>query len=219
MDIKDMQKDNNSEDKENNAKTIKTKSKKIIKWILIFIILLLICFMIKTFNLFDKKATKLPAFEGINVVPTMSDKITQDSCWCGTFQLVWNEMKHELVGQDIVFSPQIELAKNLNKEAFNKQMISDEYYYIKYGIRNFQLKAEIEKGILDKFNQTSDLLNKIDWLQDDEIDETKYLFYAMLYREFQYSKPFEILENGKFANKYKNVKYFGKSKYRRRSYQ
>ena len=50
---------------------------------------------------------KLALTKDITVVPTMQDNITADSAWCATFQLVWNEMKDEVVRQDVVFEPQI----------------------------------------------------------------------------------------------------------------
>ena len=59
-----------------------------------------------------------PLTEGIYVVPTMNDEVKSDSAWCATFQLVWNDMKNEVVKQDIVFSPQLAMADNLNKEDF-----------------------------------------------------------------------------------------------------
>lgn len=150
----------------------------------------------------------------IEVVPTMQDKISADSAWCATFQLVWNDLKDELVGQDIVFNPQIEMVKNLNKEEFNKDMISDEYYYINWGLKTLKLKEEIEKGIKEKFNQTSDILDKFDWSEEglndeDNPDLSKYFFYTMLYREFEFPKVFDVLDNGKFGKKYNDVEYFG----------
>lgn len=90
------------------------------------------------------KATKLERTAGITVVPTMSDKITTDSSWCGTFQLVWNDMKNNVVKKDIIFDPQKEMVENLNKEEFNENMISDEYYYKAYGLKTLKLKEEIE---------------------------------------------------------------------------
>ena len=47
----------------------------------------------------------------IEVVPTMEDKISDNSMWCPTFQLVWNDMKNEVVKRDIVFNPQITMWK------------------------------------------------------------------------------------------------------------
>ena len=160
------------------------------------------------------KKVDLEATEGLTVVPTMSDELTEDSTWCGTFQLVWNDMKNEIVKQDVVFSPQEKMAENLNKEEFTEEMISDEYYYKTYGLKTLELKEEIEKGIKEKFNQTSDILNNFDWSEgglndpnDSEID--RYFFYVMLYREFEYPKKFDVLDTGTFGDKYNNVEYFG----------
>ena len=160
------------------------------------------------------KATKLERTAGITVVPTMSDKITTDSSWCGTFQLVWNDMKNNVVKKDIIFDPQKEMVENLNKEEFNENMISDEYYYKAYGLKTLKLKEEIEEGVKEKFNQESDILDKIDW-SEDELDNPndpntdRYFFYTMLYRKFEFMQEFETLENGKFGNKYDDIEYFG----------
>ena len=35
------------------------------------------------------------------IVPTMSDKVGENGLWVGTFQLVWNDVKNELIKQDI----------------------------------------------------------------------------------------------------------------------
>ncbi len=160
-----------------------------------------------------KKNKKLKGTEGVMVVPTMQDKIDADSSWCATFELVWNDMKNEVVKNDIVFEPQEEFAKNLNKEEFTKDMISDEYYYKKYGLKSLELKKEIEKGIKEKFNQTSDILDSFDWsedalndFEDDSIN--RYFFYTMLYRKFEFLNKFDKLENSNFG-KYSNIKYFG----------
>ncbi len=157
-------------------------------------------------------STNLEQTEGVSVVPTMQDKITADSSWCCTFQLVWNDMKNEIVGQDVVFTPQEEMAENLNKEEFTEDMISDEYYYKKYGIMTLSLKEEIENAIKEKFNQESDILDDLNWNEAETENETSsitnYLFYTMLYRKFEFLYKFDKLENGDFGE-YKNVEYFG----------
>lgn len=158
--------------------------------------------------------TQLEQTENVTVVPTMQDKITADSSWCATFQLVWNDMKNEVVKKDIIFTPQEEIAENLNKEEFTEDMISDEYYYKKYGLKTLELKEEIKKGIKEKFNQESDILDKFSWSEDalndpNNSDVKRYFFYTMLYRKFDFIKEFDKLDNGTFSKEYKDVKYFG----------
>ncbi len=151
---------------------------------------------------------------GISVVPTMNDIITADSTWCGTFQLVWNDMKNEVVKKDIVFNPQLKMVENLNKEDFNESMLSQDYYFKIYGLKSLALKKQIEDGIKEKFNQTSDILNDFDWSEDslddsNDSDIRKYFFYTMLYRKFEFLQKFDNLDNDKFGSEYKDVEYFG----------
>ena len=121
-------------------------SNKLKVFIIVIFILLVIGLFFIIWNIRKvQKAHSLKITEGIEVVPTMSDKITGDSSWCGTFQLVWNDMRNEVVKQDIIFNPQEEIVKNLNKEEFNEDMISEEYYYKTYGLKTLELKEEIEK--------------------------------------------------------------------------
>ena len=171
----------------------------------------IVCF--NQFGFLTRRATKLTKTNGTTVVPTMLDKLTADSTWCGTFQLIWNDMKNEVAKRDVVFTPQEVMADNLNKETFNESMLSEEYYYKIYGLKSLELKETIEKGIKEKFNQTSDILDKFDWSEEalnDPNDSTtnRYFFYTMLYREFEFEKEFDKLPDGIFG-KYTGIKYFG----------
>lgn len=191
------------------------KKTKILIIIVILIVILIIAFLVvNKANIFGKKASKLQSVAGITVVPTMRDTITSDSSWCGTFQLVWNDMKNDVVKKDIIFTPQEKMADNLNKEEFTQDMISDEYYFKTYGLKSLELKEQIENGIREKFNQTSNILNDFNWSENelndpDNADVRRYFFYAMLYRKFEFLQEFDKLENGKFANKYDDIQYFG----------
>ena len=62
----------------------------------------------------------------ISTVLTLEDEIQADTIWCGTFQLIWNDLKNDLAKQDIVFSPQLEVAENLNKGTFTVDDISEQ---------------------------------------------------------------------------------------------
>ena len=149
--------------------------------------------------------SKLSSTEGITTVLTLEDEIQKYTIWCGTFQLIWNDLKNDLAKQDIVFTPQLDVVENLNKETFKTDDISSKYYYKKVGTPSIALKEEIEKTIKDKFNETSDILDDFEWEGRDPKD---YFLYAMLKKEFKFEKAFEELENGKFG-KYDDIKYFG----------
>lgn len=144
----------------------------------------------------------------LNVVPTMQDEILGDSAWCGTFQLVWNDMQDNLTNGNVKFDEENKMVTNLNKQSFTKDSIPEEYYYKNWGVKSPTLKAEIEKGIKDKFNETSDILDLFDWPQEDEVTPDKYFFYSMLRRDFEFEYEFDVLENKKFGNT-ENVEYFG----------
>lgn len=141
----------------------------------------------------------------INIVTSLEDPISENTAWCGTFNLIWNDLKNDLAKQDIVFSPQLEKVQNLNKGTFNTSHLSEDSYYKVYGIPSLELKSEIEKNIQRKFNETSDILDDFDWNNKSSED---YFLYAMLKKEFEFPNVFTELENGKFGNT-ENVKYFG----------
>ncbi len=141
----------------------------------------------------------------INIVTSLEDKISDNTAWCGTFNLIWNDLKNDLAKQDITFQNQTEIVNHLNKGTFNTSQLSEESYYKTYGTPSLELKREIETAIQEKFHETSDILDDFDWNNHDEKD---YFLYAMLKKEFTFPKIFTELENGKFGE-YENVKYFG----------
>lgn len=149
------------------------------------------------------------SFDTKNIITTLTldDEIDQntDTIWCATFQLIWNDLKNDLAKQDIVFTPQLKIVENLNKETFTTNDLSEKYYYKKLGTPSLKLKQEIEKGIKEKFNEKSDILDDFNWEARDPKD---YFLYAMLKKNFEFEKVFEEFENGAFKN-CNNVKYFG----------
>lgn len=183
---------------------------KILKVIVVILIMILIIGIFVYFiNKNTKEGTsKMSGYElksNINVVASLEDEITEDTAWCGTFNLIWNDLKNDLAKQDIVFTPQLKMVENLNKKTFNTSYLSEDSYYKTYGIPSIQLKEKIEKEIKEKFNETSDILDSFDW---ENAGPEDYFLYSMLKKEFEFSKQFTELPNGKFGN-YENVKYFG----------
>lgn len=159
------------------------------------------------FSTWGKKYT--PSIKSIktdmNVVLSLEDRISENTVWCGTFNLIWNDLKNDLAKQDIVFNQQTEIINNLNKGTFTTADLSDDSYYKIYGMPSLQLKEQIEEGIKEKFNETSDILDDFNW---DSKDLKDYFLYVMLKKEFEFPQIFTELKNGKFGE-YENVKYFG----------
>lgn len=147
--------------------------------------------------------------KNVNVVATLEDKISENAAWCPTFQLVWNDLQDDFTEGKVQFVDGNNiLVDNLNKQTFKEEGLSKEYYYKKYGPFDISLKKEIEKGIKEKFNETSDILNSFEWPKESNEDNKNIFFYSMLKREFTYKKEFEVIENRKFKD-VEGVKYFG----------
>ena len=158
------------------------------------------------FSTWGRKYTQIATINTkLGIVTSLEDEITSNTAWCGTFNLIWNDLKNDLAKKDIIFNPQPTAVDNLNKGTFNTSCLSDDSYYKVYGKPTPELKKQIEKAIKDKFNETSDILNDFSWEKRDDND---YFLYVMLKKEFEFPKVFTKLENGDFG-KYKNVKYFG----------
>ena len=187
--------------------------KKIITIIGILLILITAIITIKYLKSKDENKTNNQSTESkpiletgeIKTTPSLEDEIETNTIWCGTLQLIWNDLKNDIAKKDIVFEPQLKIAENLNKETFTTNDISDKYYYKKIGIPSIALKQEIEKAIKDKFNETSDILDDFNWEGKTKED---YFLYTMLKKEFQFEKEFEEFDNEKFKNE-DNIKYFG----------
>lgn len=147
----------------------------------------------------------------INFPLTMDDEIQNNTAWCGTFQLIWNDLKNDLAKQDIVFidDPNLQVVENLNKEEFKEEDLSEESYYKTYGHPSIEFKKQIEEAIKEKFNETSDILDDFNWSNSGPND---YFLYCMLKKEFEFPVAFDKLDKGTFANKYNDIEYFGLEK-------
>ena len=159
-----------------------------------------------------KKSNELITNDNTNsnvaILATTDDKMpVGNAIWVGTFQIVWNEVIDNLIHRPIEFiqgTPKI--VQNLNKMGFRETDISENSYYTKYGVVSPELKKEIELGIKQKFNETSDILDSFDFTYKP----MNMFFYAMLKKDFQFLQPFDKLPKDTFGeNKNETVKYFG----------
>lgn len=126
--------------------------------------------------------------------------------WVGTFNLAWNELLDFLNIDKIEFEENTpEIANELNKKTFTKDFLSEKDYYIISGTVNDKLKGKIESDIYNKFNEKSNILNRINW----NVTEDHYLIYSMLKKTFSFKVPFPERASSSFAGSSNKVKYFG----------
>lgn len=155
---------------------------------------LLICLVYSYLK--ENNYEKVIVLEDVEIVPTLISNVENNTIWCGTFQLIWNDLQEE-VGTDIVFLDDMEnqMVLDLNQRTFTENDISGNYYYKNYGFMTPSLKEEIEKGISEKFQETSNILNNFEFLEDSK----DYFFYTMLVVDFEFLKPFDEINSNIFG--------------------
>jgi len=143
----------------------------------------------------------------LEVLPLLASESKQaNRVWVGTFQLVWNDFMDGIIKGPIKFEGyESQLADALNKQKFKANQLSEDSYYKTYGEISPELKDIIEKGIKEKFDETSDILGSIDWTPAPG----KYLVYAMLKKDFKFLTAFDKLKPEKFGKNRTKVNFFG----------
>ena len=190
---------------------IEVKNNKLIRILAMFMVGIVVTagLAYATYTIYNNYVKENKNGENATVKPTYTaslSNIEDNVIWVGTFQLVWNDFMDELVGGPIEFvDGESELANELNKQSFTVNEISEDSYYKKFGKTSLELKEEIENGIKEKFDEQSEVLDRIYW----ESPYRGHVLYVMLKKEFEYIEPFKELGRTTFANENVFVKYFG----------
>jgi len=142
----------------------------------------------------------------IEVQPTIfSRSIAQDRVWVGTFQLVWNDFMDKIVHNPVRFREgNPTLVKELNRQSFTVNDISENCYYKYAGKVKKDTKKQIAKAIRKKFKESSDILDKLDLTPRADM----FVIYAMLKKDFEFINAFDKLGRSSFGED-SIAEYFG----------
>lgn len=185
-------------------KVVEMKENKVVKFLSIIIIIGILSTGIvyasnKILNHLKGKASITPT------TTTNLSEMDTNKVWCGTFNLVWNDFMNDVIGGKIEFEDgPSSLADELNKQSFTVDQLNSNSYYKKHGWATTELKTEIENGIKEKFNENSEMLDKVEWDNPEG-----YVLYCMLKKEFNYLEKFPTLDDANFKDSQEKVKYFG----------
>ena len=155
-----------------------------------------------SFNFWNRNFIKS---EPVVTAPLFDSELDNvNTVWAGTFQLLWNDLCDNVIKGPIIFSNgQTKFAEELNKQIFNKTMLSESAYYVNHGIMTKDFKHRISEDLKMKFNDKSDILDTLSWNGRD------FLAYSMLKKDFQFVEEFNELESAPFGKNPEKVKYFG----------
>ena len=131
--------------------------------------------------------------------------------WCATFQLAWNEAC-ALLGEDIHLDPEPTMVPILNKKTFTKDFLDEESYVALAGYVEDDIYAEIEQALEEKFggDATPKLLEKLTPLEGATGHDI--IFYAYLFKNLEFAKPFEELENNPLIFEGVKIECFGQNR-------
>ncbi len=145
------------------------------------------------------------------ITPHMEANIKEGKnlLYCSTFQLAWNELKEDIIKEDILLQNEPPMVKMLNKGLSTKEDISEKNYVAMVGFEKDGIIEKINKALKERFKDEAPLVNE--HMSSDDI-----FAYAFLYKNLRFKEEFEDLKdpilfssNGETAE----VKGFGIKKY------
>lgn len=130
--------------------------------------------------------------------------------FCSTFQLAWNELKDDIVKEDIQLQDNPPIIKHLNASLITKENISEDSYVAMAGFAKDDIIKKINNALRKKFPYVAPNV-KEDFQTPNDI-----FIYAFLFKNIQFEYRFESLKEPIAFNshgKTTNVKVFGIKEY------
>lgn len=137
----------------------------------------------------------------------------QNVIWCSTFQMAWDKLKNDIIGEPVKVPDAEELATRLNQGEVSKGDIEEESFYSTAGIVKNGIIGEIQNEIKKRFpSEPVPVFKELDTLSPDMIHET-IVTYSYLEVDVGFKHPFHNT-NGAFIFKDSKGKQIGVTAFR-----
>lgn len=134
----------------------------------------------------NSEGNKTKIYSILNVPMEKSNMI-----WCGTFQLAWNELRDNIIKEDIILKNEDKISPQLNKKAFTKDYLNEKDYIAMAGYNKDNIVEKINKTLNDKFNEGGKWKVESNLQSPDDI-----LAYSFLKKNFEFKYAFEKIKDG-----------------------
>lgn len=147
------------------------------------------------------------------LIPSDHSAFEGNAAWCAPMQICWDILEDEYNdGNPVPEDGHPQMVADLNNGSFDPGSLGEDHYVSYSGPATTAAKSEIEQLIDERFDQKSDILDMIQW-SDDPLAAV-FIIYCMLYRQFTFGLPFDVLDPAPFGsevggNLCENVAYFG----------
>lgn len=153
-----------------------------------------------------------PVLKNTVVIPIPDEKIStnKSTVYCSTFQLAWNELRNDIIKDNIKLSNQPDIVDKLNKGGFTKNDLSPESYIAMAGFNKDKIIDKINAELKNKFS------NDAPFVENPMKNPDDIFAYSCLIKNNKFTYEFKKSSTPiKFnsTNGVKDVSCFGINKY------
>ena len=135
--------------------------------------------------------------EQTSVVTTLNCSMLEHKnvIWCSTFQMTWDKLKNDMIGESVKVPQAAELASRLNQAEFSPENLEAESFYAIVGIVKDGIIEKIQKEMKKHFpSESVPLFNELDVLPPLLQAET-IVSYSFLKTDIRFRYPFYTRED------------------------
>jgi len=141
------------------------------------------------------------------ITPHMEEEVKGDKniLYCLTFQLAWNDLKDNMIKEDIRLKGEPLCVAHLNKALSSKEDVSEKDCVVMAGFGKDRIVEKINSALKEKFGDEAPQALK-------KLSPTDIMVYAYLYKNLKFKYVFESLESPiefESNGQINNVKAFG----------